>query len=309
MQKRGVILEQIFAKATEASEKEMWMRQILDTLCTAHQANMGDNSLLLQLNQRKNQLAQAAPGSNIAGYAHYREMWARFSFDLAGVQVPGGQKVDPAKVQKDWNEELAKFVAAYPKADDAPDALLQLAMSAEYAGKDKQEEAKKYYSLIVANFPQHPMAPKAAGAVKRLDLVGKTMQLAAPTLQGSAFDLARLNGKVVAVYYWASNSPGSVSDFAVMKQLYAAYSPKGFEVVTVNLDETQAAAMAHLSANQLPGHHLFLATEQAKGLESPLATQYGIVGIPTIFLIGKDGRVIDRSLQMSELEEAIKKAL
>ncbi|HYV36659.1 MAG TPA: thioredoxin-like domain-containing protein [Gemmataceae bacterium] len=303
------ILEQIYAKASEPTEKEMWLRQILDTLCTGHQANMGDSAFLVRMNQYKAQLAQGAAGSNIAGYAHYREMWARFSFDLAGVKLPGGPNIDPGKVQKDWNDELAKFVAAYPKADDAPDALLQLAMSNEYAGKEKQEEAKKYYSLIATNFPQHPLAPKAAGAVKRLELTGKVMQLAAPTLQGSQYDLSKSAGKVVAVYYWASNSPGCVGDFAVLKSLHGAYAAKGFEIVTVNLDETQAAAMSHLSANPLPGNHLFMATEQNKGLESPLAIQYGIVGIPTIILVGKDGRVIDRSLQISELEEAIKKAL
>jgi protein-disulfide isomerase len=40
-----------------------------------------------------------------------------------------------------------------------------------------------------------------------------------------------------------------------------------------------------------------------------LATQYGIVAVPTIILVGKDGRVIDRSIQVVELEDAIKKAL
>jgi thiol-disulfide isomerase/thioredoxin len=298
--KRVALLEQIYAKTTDAAEKETWMRQILDNLCTGHQANKGDNALLSRLQLYKSQLAQTAPGSNIAGYAHYREMWARFAFSL----------YEPnEKTQRDWTEELAKFVAAYPKADDAPDALRQLAMNSEFGPKEKQEEAKKYYGLIANNFPDHPLAPMAKGAIKRMELNGKPMELAGPTLQGTPFNVAKLNGKVVVVYYWASNIKACVGDFAMLKQMHAAYAAKGFEIVTVSLDETQPAATGFLASNPLTGTHLFQATEQARGLDSPLAIQYGIIGVPTIFLVGKDGRVIDRSIQINELEEAVKKAL
>ena len=78
---------------------------------------------------------------------------------------------------------------------------------------------------------------------------------------------------------------------------------KGFEIVTVNLDDTVADATKTLAANPLPGTHL-----HDNGMESTLATQYGIIAMPTIFLVGKDGRVIDRSIQMNDLEDAIRKA-
>jgi thiol-disulfide isomerase/thioredoxin len=300
--KRVALLEQIYVKETDAKVKETWMRQILDNLCTGHQANEGDTTLLARLRQYKDSLAKNAPGSNIAGYAYYREMWARFAFELY-------HPTDAVKTQRDWTDELAKFVAAFPKAEDAADALGQLAMNSEFGPKDKQDEAKKYYGLIVANFPDHPLAAKAKGAVRRLELNGKPMQLTGPTLQGSPFDLTRLKAKVVAVYYWASNVKACVGDFAMLKQMQATYGAKGFEVVTVSLDETQAAAASFLASNPLPGTHLFQATDQARGLDSPLATQYGIVGLPTVILVGKDGKVIDRSIQVNELEDAVKKGL
>jgi thiol-disulfide isomerase/thioredoxin len=300
--KRVAVLEQIYTKTTDAKEKETWMRQILDNLCTGHQANEGDDTLLTRLRQYKNMLSQNSAGSSMAGYAYYREMWARFAFELYHPK-------DAVKTQREWTEELAKFVAAYPKAEDAADALGQLAMNSEFGPKDKQDEAKKYYSLIVSHFPDHPLAPKARGAIKRLELPGKAMELTGPTLQGASFDLARLKGKEVAVYYWASNVKACIGDFAMLKQMHAAYGAKGFEVVTVNLDETQAAATNFLASNPLPGTHLFQATEQARGLDSPLAVEYGIVGLPTVILVGKDGRVIDRSIQVNELEDAVKKGL
>jgi thiol-disulfide isomerase/thioredoxin len=302
--KRVALLEQVYAETPEAKEKETWMRQILDNLCTGHQAST-DSAMLTRLTQFRDQISKAAPSSPMAGYAHYREMWARFALDLAGL----GKK-DGIKVQAEWHEELIKFVQAYPKAEDAPDALWQLAINAEYGGKEKQDEAKKYYSLIADGFADHPLAPKAKGAVTRLGLNGQPMGLQAPTIAGAPFDLARnMDKKLVLVYFWASNCKVCVGDFAVLKQLQKQYGDKGFEIVTVNLDEQVTAAQTYLAANPLPGTHLFLATEQGRGLESPLAVQYGIVGLPTIILVGKDGRVIDRSVQMPELEEAIRKGL
>lgn len=300
--KRVALLEQIFAQATDVQEKENWMRQILDNLCTGHQANGGDNTLLVRLAQYKDQLAKAAPGSPLAGYAHYREMWARFAADLAAPK-------DAVKTQKDWQEELVKFVQAYPKAEDAADAFWQLAMGCEYGSKEKQDEAKKYYGLIVANFPDHPLAPKSKGAVARLELNGKELALAGPTVQGGQFDMGKAKGKVVLVYYWASNVKVCTGDFAQLKQMQTLYGAKGFEIVTVNLDEQLSVAQQYLASVTVPATHLHQANEQAKGLESPLALQYGIVGLPTMILVGRDGRVIDRSIQINELEEAIKKAL
>jgi thiol-disulfide isomerase/thioredoxin len=303
--KRAALLEKICAKVTDLKEKETWMRQILDNLCTGYQANVGgDNALLTRLAQYKAQISSASPGTSLAGYAHYRELWARFAADLAGASK------DPVKTQRDWQDELVKFVQLYPKADDTPDALGQLAMGCEYGGKDKQEEAKKYWSLLATHFPEHPLAPRARGAVKRLDLNGQRMDLGGPTLQGSQFDLAKLSNKVVVVYYWSTSAKSTcVGDLAQLKQLAATYGAKGLEVVTVNLDEKATDVQQFLAANQISIPTLFTATDQGRGLDSPLAMQYGIVGVPTIILVGKDGRVIDRSIQMNELEPAVQKAL
>ncbi len=45
------------------------------------------------------------------------------------------------------------------------------------------------------------------------------------------------------------------------------------------------------------------------GLDSPLATYYGINAMPHLFLVGKDGKVINRTLQVGDLEIELRKAL
>ena len=60
---------------------------------------------------------------------------------------------------------------------------------------------------------------------------------------------------------------------------------------------------------ELPGVHLFQTSPDGVGLNSPLATSYGINGLPHVFLIGKDGKVLNRTLQVLDLESELRKAL
>src|SRR5262249_54538180 len=110
--------------------------------------------------------------------------------------------------------------------------------------------------------------------------------------------------------YWASYCQSCAGDFARLKQLQATHGAKGLELVLVNLDDRAEEAQKFLQSNPLSGIHLFQAPAQgATGLQSPLAIQYGILGLPNVFLVGRDGKVVDRTLQVTNLEEALRKAL
>ena len=148
---------------------------------------------------------------------------------------------------------------------------------------------------------------KAEGAQRRFDLEGQTLELAGSSITGTRFDISSLRGKVVVVYYWDSSNQQSIGDFARMKELLRVYGDesraqsKRLEVVCINLDSSPPVAGASLSGG--PGIQLF----QPGGLESSLANQYGIVVLPTMFLVGPDGKVVSRNVQIATVEEEIKK--
>jgi hypothetical protein len=60
-----------------------------------------------------------------------------------------------------------------------------------------------------------------------------------------------------------------------------------------------------LKKTQAPGVHLFT----SGGLEGKLATDYGIMVLPSLFLVDKDGKVLNRTVQVIGLEEELKKIL
>jgi thiol-disulfide isomerase/thioredoxin len=296
---RSDILEKIIAHV-KAEQRDAWIRQLADSLSTAAQAGGTlDGPGMKRVLRLEQAVAEAMPGSNLAAYVAFREMQADYSVKIAA------PKADFNKIQADWLERLGKFAQTYPKAEDTPDALLQLGMVSEFLNKDT--EAKNWYRTLSRNFADKPQAAKAAGAIKRLDLEGQPLKLAAPLLTdpNTAFDIDQLNGKVVVVYYWASWNTQSVADFARLKSLLETYGSKGLEVLTVNLDGSIEEAKAYLARQKTVGTHLF----QAGGLESKLATDYGILVLPNLFLVGKDGKVASRNVQIGNLEDELKKQM
>ena len=108
------------------------------------------------------------------------------------------------------------------------------------------------------------------------------------------------------MFYWASWSSTLGEDAKRLRELATTYGPKGLELVTVCLDDDPKAAAQSVAGLGLPGVHL----HQPGGVDrSPLAAAYGIQVVPHLFLVGKDGKVLNRSAQITTLEDDLKKMM
>jgi len=245
------------------------------------------------------QLASALPaGHPLTAYVTYREMQADYSRSLP----PHGKETNFSKIQEAWLSRLAKFVQAFPKGEDTPDALLQAGMVSEFL--NKEVEAKNWYKQLKDGFGDKPQAKKAEGSIARLELEGRSLRLTGAPMNDPniTFDMDQKRGKVVVVYYWASWNTQCTGDFTKLKAMLDTHSGK-VELVCVNLDNTLDEARTYLQSNPVSGTHL----HQDGGLESKMATDYGIQVLPTIFVVGKDGKVVNRNGQIANLEDELKK--
>jgi hypothetical protein len=296
--KRADILERIVAKVKPA-DRDPWIRQVADSLSTAAQSDPSNTVSMTRLLNLEQQLSRALPAGHVlTAYVTYREMQAEYSRSLP----PHGKESNFNKIQEAWLGRLAKFVQAFPSGEDTPDALLQAGMVSEFL--NKEVEAKNWYKQLKDHFGDKPQARKAEGSIARLELEGKTLVLTGPTLNDPniTFDMDQKRGKVVIVYYWASWNNQCAADFTKMKGLLDANSGK-LDLVCVNLDNTIDEARNYLRSTPTPGTHL----HQDGGLENKMATDYGIQVLPTIFVVGKDGKVVNRNGQIANLEDEVKK--
>ncbi len=294
--RRADLLDKLAKNAKDAEEKATWVRQLADTVSAAVQSG-GYPDGIKRLEALQGNLQKEKDDPNLVAYVQFRCLSAQYTQSL---QAPNA---DFAAVQDRWNEGLEQFVKDYPQSPDAAEAMLQLAIAKEFAGKD--DEAVVWYERIAKDFASLQVAKKATGAKRRIESVGQTIDLAGTDLKGNAVDVASHKGKVVILHYWATWCEPCKQDLLVLKDRQAKYGKENVALIGVNVDNDRADADAYLDENPLPWPQL----HEPGGLDSRLANELGVLTLPTMLLIDKESKVISRNLTAGEVDRELRTLL
>ncbi|MEI7781851.1 MAG: TlpA disulfide reductase family protein [Planctomycetota bacterium] len=223
-------------------------------------------------------------------------------------QIFSSGKLDggPALIKK-----TAEMLAADPDDVQTAGLAMQLAGAFENLPGGEQLAATAYdaFGPIFAkskNEQVRSMAESFAGTMRRLSLPGHPMEIKGTLLSGKPFDQASLAGKVVLVDFWATWCGPCVAEIPNVLEQYEKYHDKGFEVVGVSLDEDRDALEKFVGEQKIPWPILY-EKPAGEGWRHPLSTYYGISGIPTVILIGRDGNVITLNARGEKLGEQLDK--
>jgi thiol-disulfide isomerase/thioredoxin len=289
--RRVEILEEMAAENPQ--NRTVWIKQLADTVGAAVQTGTYPEGVE-KLKALYGKLEGKNEDAELAAYVQFRYMTADYSQQLQKEGAPY------EKIQAQWLKDLEKYVNDYPKYPDTADAILQLAIAQEFAGDE--EKALKWYDRIGQDFGSSAFAAKAQGAKRRLESVGKPMELRGTTIDGKVIDLAKLRDKVVLIQYWASWADTSRSDLPLLKDLYDKYGEKKFVIVGVSLDSDRDQLREAVSTNGLKWPQIF----EGGGQDTRLANEMGISTLPTMILVDKKGNVVNRNVHAPELEKELK---
>ena len=124
-------------------------------------------------------------------------------------------------------------------------------------------------------------------------------------LQGNALSLSKFKGKIVLVDFWATWCPPCVASVPEIQKVYSKYHDKGFEVVGISLDVDRDALEKFVKQRKLPWPQHF----DGARFDGKLANKYGVNVAPTTYLIGRDGKIINRLTPADDVEKEIAKAM
>lgn len=154
-------------------------------------------------------------------------------------------------------------------------------------------------------------AVKMNHLVKMYDLQGTVLELKSVNLKGDQFDIASLRGKVVLIDVWATWCAPCKAAFPKMKTIYEKYKDDGFEILGLSADE--AKTMPDLLNDTQRLNLPWIIVSETKALNDrqipKFTTPYGITVLPTMILVGKDGKVVNSFVSLENLESELDKYL
>ena len=294
--KRADILGKLSQQSAPGDEQQNWVRQLADTVSAAVQTGELPSGVE-RLEELVRQLTRDQQPNSLIAYVRFRHLSAEYAKKISEPDADFGA------IQQQWLANLKQFVTAFPKSEDAAEAMLQLAIAREF--ENLETEASTWYARIIKQYPNTIAAQKAAGARRRLRSVGQKIALRGTTLSGTKLDVASLRGKVVLVHYWATWCEPCLEQMAQLRNLRTEYGRNRIQIVGVNLDANAQDAKDILQDRRFPWPHLFA----EGGLDSRLANELGILSLPTMLLIGADGKVLTRNLHIEAAEAQVQAAL
>lgn len=288
---------QYLAKLAEVSasaeERDSWQRQLIEGIFAATQSGTYSQGLQ-QLQAMEAGFAKTAKDDPIYPYVIFRRLLTSYSLDFNKATV-----ADRQKVQDDLIQSMEKFTTEFPKGEDRPDALLQIAILQDLNAKPA--EAVNWYTLLAKDHPDSRAAIRAKGSLLRLSLKGQKLALSGALLGGGAYDAAQYQGKVLVVAYWTTYCTPCTQELPLLIEMYAAQKAAGMEVIGVNLDVDGAPIQEHIAQHKVPWPHI----REPGGMEGPAALAYGIVALPTMFIVDKTGTVAAVTTSMEDVKKLV----
>jgi peroxiredoxin len=134
----------------------------------------------------------------------------------------------------------------------------------------------------------------AAELLERLNLSGyrpgtKPPEFNGITTDGQRMSLASLRGKVVLLNFWASWCLECRPEMPLFERLHREFAAQGLSTLGINAREGTAVVRRYAEELRLT----FPLILDPKG---KINADYGVIGLPTTFLIGRDGWAVARAI-------------
>jgi peroxiredoxin len=168
-------------------------------------------------------------------------------------------------------------------------------------------EAEKIFNKLSPEIKQTNLAKNVIRQIletKRTQVGIQATDFTQNDVNGKPVKLSDFKGKYVLLDFWASWCAPCRRENPNVKEAYAKYKSKGFEVLGVSLDkeEAKAAWLKAIADDKLT----WTQVSDLRSWNNEAAVLYSVKAIPTNFLIDPQGKIIAKDLRGEELQLKLK---
>jgi thiol-disulfide isomerase/thioredoxin len=221
------------------------------------------------------------------------------------IEKPGGQEKPDKKTVEPligkMEAQIKEFGGRFKTGDDLLTAEIMFSEQIRelYPERSKQilELAKKYAT--------EDGKKRLDGLIRSAGVIGSKPEIKFKAVDGNEVDLSKMKGKVVLIDFWATWCGPCMMELPNVLNVYKKYHDKGFEIIGISFDKDIESLRRVTKERGMTWPQYF----DGRVWDNRFGVYYGINAIPAMWLVDKDGKVVDTGAYGPDLGDKVEKLL
>ena len=169
----------------------------------------------------------------------------------------------------------------------------------------KPSKVDSLLSLVPVSLHSSPLYKKLKKTAEQMHALGEGaiapgFQL--PTPEGKQVSLSSFRGKYLLLVSWASWCAPCRGEIPHLKEIYEKYHADGLDILSVSVDNNRAAWEKALDESNMP----WTQVSDLQGLKGEVPNLYNVQGVPALWLIDQEGKIMVNNLRGERLDAKLK---